>query len=141
MREAQGAPAPGEAPAKALATPYRTIGWVEQRRVMREAERLRAEAVRDALRGLWRGILRLGEAVRRSEQRRGSLQELLALDDHTLADIGLHRAELQAVARGLVRWEQVFVPRAADGGAGAEVMRLPERARPERPARELDTAA
>jgi uncharacterized protein YjiS (DUF1127 family) len=139
MREAQATPVPGEAPAKAQAVPYRMIEWGEQQRLLGEAERMRAAVMRDAFLGLKRAMARAIAAVRRREQRRGGLHELLALDDHTLADIGLHRAELQAVVQGLVRWEEVFVPRAE--GDAAEVVRLPERARPERPARELDTAA
>jgi uncharacterized protein YjiS (DUF1127 family) len=143
MREAQATPDPGEAPAKAQAVPYRMIEWGEQQRLLGEAERMRAAVMRAAFLRLKRAMAGAMAgaiaAVRRREQRRGGLHELLALDDHTLADIGLHRAELQAVVQGLVRWEEVFVPRA--GGNAAEVVRLPERARPERPARELDTAA
>jgi hypothetical protein len=40
-----------------------------------------------------------------------------------------------------VRWEQVFATRPGEGDARAEVVRLPERAPPERPARDLDVAA
>lgn len=70
---------------------------------------LRAQAVRQALRGLIRGILdavRQGaEALQRWHLRRVTYRELMALNDHLLHDIGLHRDQIPAAVEGLLRNE------------------------------------
>ncbi len=47
-------------------------------------------------------VRRAGDAVRAWHARRASIRELSALDDHTLADIGVPRTELSAVIYGLL---------------------------------------
>ncbi len=70
---------------------------------------LRAQAGRQALRGLIRGIVgavRQGaEALQRWHRRRVGYRELMALDDRLLHDIGLHRAQIPAAVDGLWRNE------------------------------------
>ncbi len=70
---------------------------------------LRAQAVRQALRGLIRGsvgAVRQGaEALRRWHLRRVTYRELMALDDRLLHDIGLRRDQIPAAVKGLLRNE------------------------------------
>ena len=70
---------------------------------------LRAQAVRQALRGLIRGsvgAVRQGaEALRRWHRRRVAYRALMALNDHLLHDIGLDRAQIPAAVDGLWRHE------------------------------------
>ncbi len=70
---------------------------------------LRAQTVRQALRGLIRGsvgAVRHGaETLRRWHRRRVAYRALMALNDHLLRDIGLHRAQIPAAVDGLWRNE------------------------------------
>ena len=70
---------------------------------------LRAQAVRQALRGLIRGSVRAvrhgAEALQHWHRRRVTYRELMALDDHLLHDIGLHRDQIPAAVEGLWRNE------------------------------------
>ncbi len=70
---------------------------------------LRAQAVRQALRDLIRGsvgAVRHGtETLQRWHRRRVAYGELMALNDHLLHDIGLHRAQIPAAVDGLWRHE------------------------------------
>ena len=70
---------------------------------------LRAQAVRQALRDLIRGIVgavRQGaEALQRWHRRRVTYRELMALDDRLLRDIGLRRDQIPAAVEGLWRNE------------------------------------
>ncbi len=69
----------------------------------------RAQAVRQALRGLIRGIVgavRHGaEALQRSHRRRVGYRELMALDDRLLRDIGLRRDQIPAAVEESL-WNQ-----------------------------------
>ncbi len=69
----------------------------------------RAQAVRQALGGLIRGIVgavRQGaEALQRWHRRRVTYRELMALDDRLLRDIGLRRDQIPAAVDGLWRHE------------------------------------
>ncbi len=69
----------------------------------------RAQAVRQALRGLIRGsvgAVRHGaEALQRWHRRRVGYRELMALDDRLLRDIGLRRDQIPAAVDGLWRHE------------------------------------
>ena len=40
-------------------------------------------------------------AMARRRQRQRALDELMALDDRSLADIGIHRSQIQAIVEGL----------------------------------------
>ncbi len=53
------------------------------------------------------GLSRWGRGRRPMAGRRGDLHALLSLDDRLLADIGLRRAEVQAVASGQVPLSQL----------------------------------
>jgi uncharacterized protein YjiS (DUF1127 family) len=70
---------------------------------------LHARTVRQAFRSLIRGIVggvRQGaEALQRWHLSRVTYRELMALDDHLLHDIGLHRDQIPAVFEGLGRNE------------------------------------
>ncbi len=70
---------------------------------------LHARTVRQALRGLIRGsvgAVRHGtETLQRWHRRRVAYGELMALNDHLLHDIGLHRAQIPAAVDGLWRHE------------------------------------
>ena len=70
---------------------------------------LHPQAVRQALRGLIRGIVgavRQGaEALQRWHRRRVTYRELMALNDRLLRDIGLRRDQIPAAVEGLLRNE------------------------------------
>lgn len=78
------------------------------------------------------------ERVRRARQR-ADLEVLLNLDDHTLADIGVTRSDVQGVLFGVLTWRQLGSQR-DERRASAEVVRL-ERSQPASAARGLDRAA
>ncbi len=75
----------------------------------RTGRALRAQAVRQALRGLIRGIVDAvqqgTEALQRWHRRRVTYRELLALNDHLLHDIGLHRDQIPAAVEESLRNE------------------------------------
>ncbi len=70
---------------------------------------LHLQAVRQALRGLIRGsvsAVRHGtETLQRWHRRRVAYRELMALNDHLLHDIGLHRAQIPAAVEESLRNE------------------------------------
>ncbi len=70
---------------------------------------LRAQAVRQALRRLVRGIVGIiaqgTETLRRWHRRQVAYRALMALNDHLLHDIGLDRAQIPAAVDGLWRHE------------------------------------
>ncbi len=70
---------------------------------------LHAQAVPQALSRLVRGIVGIiaqgAEALRRWYRRRVAYRALMALNDHLLHDIGLHRAQIPAAVDGLWRHE------------------------------------
>jgi uncharacterized protein YjiS (DUF1127 family) len=51
--------------------------------------------------------------VRHALRRRAELKALLALDDRTLADIGVRRAEVQGVLYGVLSWKELVAEREA----------------------------
>lgn len=103
-----------------------------------EAQRLRAEAMVDALIAIWNGVSRLvsplvrfgrwaaGRLARRQEIDR-IYAELSRMSDRDLADIGIARGDIPAVAEGTWRREpaDVVVLRPA---ADTEVVDLPRAA-------------
>ena len=90
------------------------------------ARRIRAEAVAKLVRT---GLASLKTfAVRykaRAEQRR-AMEELNALDDQMLRDIGLSRSEIPAAVAGLI--ERSFVGAVNENAVDAQVVRLAPRA-------------
>jgi uncharacterized protein YjiS (DUF1127 family) len=66
---------------------------------------LRAQALRRLVRGIVGIIAQGAEALRRSDRRRVGYRELMALDDRLLRDIGLHRDQIPAAVKGLLRNE------------------------------------
>lgn len=117
-----------------------TTGWHEVqgpvlvRRELR-AQWLRQQAVRAA--GHLRHWLERG---RRAQRRRADLNALLALDDHTLTDIGVRRSEVEGVLSGVLSWEQMASRRDERRSPPADVVRL-ERNQPSPARRDLDRAA
>ena len=81
-----------------------------ERRTTLETE-ARAEAVGEMWHGIFRFFRRLGEGIGRWRQRRATQVELAQLDDRTLADIGMARADLPAAtAMDLVDAPRVDAP-------------------------------
>ena len=81
--------------------------WVERQRALRRGRALHAEALSGALRRVARAVVSVigrGIAVplRRALRRRGDGLALLSMSDHMLADLGLMRADVQAMAYGVV---------------------------------------
>ncbi len=66
---------------------------------------LRAQALRRLVRGIVGIIAQGAEALRRGHRRRVAYRALMALNDHLLHDIGLHRAQIPAAVDGLWRHE------------------------------------
>ena len=116
-------------------------GWEHEQWVRREAARLRAEHAARLVRRSMSALARWLGPLWRRHQRNADLRQLLALDDRVLADIGLRRADLEALKHGVVPWEQVFEPRAPRGDAGGGVVRLARRGAAQPQPRDLDRAA
>lgn len=76
---------------------YRRPDWLAGRAIVRRAERLRSEWLARSLAGL-AGYVRDQwiEPLRRARRRSADLAMLMHLDDSTLDDIGLSRADLLA---------------------------------------------
>ncbi len=55
------------------------------------------------LRSLETGVSRLVEGFRAARRRRAAIDELSALSDHALKDIGLHRGEIRSVVHEMAR--------------------------------------
>ena len=70
--------------------------------LQREAARARGEALVAGLRAIGRMIAKLAAPLVRWRSYRVALAELNALDDRTLADIGIVRADIARVAAGMV---------------------------------------
>lgn len=86
--------------------------------IMVRARAERAAWLRGIIRGAAGGLARhlrdhVLEPARRARRRREDLKVLLALDDHTLDDIGLRRIDLQAARLGLVPVERAVARQAA----------------------------
>jgi len=70
--------------------------------LQREAARARGETIARALKAVGRVITKLAAPLVRWRNHRVALAELSALDDRTLADIGIARADITRVAAGMV---------------------------------------
>jgi uncharacterized protein YjiS (DUF1127 family) len=79
----------------------------------------------------WRGWL-MGHfaPVRDALRRRAELKALLALDDRTLADIGVRRAEVQGVLYGVLSWRELVAEREARRLTPASPVRLEQKQPP-----------
>ena len=106
-------------------------------RARRERARWLEGVIRSGLARL-RGT-RLGTWLAERE-RRAEVQDLLGLDDRTLADIGLRREELIAVRSGHTSFERLTAARAAPASTRPVALRRAPEGRPAVPA-ELDRAA
>jgi uncharacterized protein YjiS (DUF1127 family) len=82
-----------------------TVTPAELWAIERKARRERAIAVGNWISG---GFARLVNAIRAAHRRRLAIDELSALDNRMLADIGISRSEIRAVVTGA----SGFVPRA-----------------------------
>jgi uncharacterized protein YjiS (DUF1127 family) len=82
-----------------------TVTPAELWAIERKARRERAIAVGSWISG---GFARLVNAIRAAHRRRLAIDELSALDNRMLADIGISRSEIRAVVTGA----SGFVPRA-----------------------------
>jgi len=93
--------------------------WSEVERIEARARQARAQWLHQALSAMVAGLARhlrdhWIEPARRARQRRRDLKLLLGLDDHTLADIGLRRSDLDAVNLGRIPFEQVVAQKGAN---------------------------
>jgi uncharacterized protein YjiS (DUF1127 family) len=73
-------------------------------------------------------------------RRRAELRALLALDDRTLADIGVRRAEIQGVLYGVLSWNEMMAQRDERRLMPGTVVRL-ERSQPEAATPDIGKAA
>jgi uncharacterized protein YjiS (DUF1127 family) len=74
---------------------------------------VRASAGRFGWRDWLMGRLSWLEQARQALRRRAELKALLALDDRTLADIGVRRSEVQGVLYGVLSWKELAAEREA----------------------------
>lgn len=113
------------------------LDWHDLQDARAHGRQLQAEAVAGFLARIARAP---GFALRRLVRRRADRFALLSMNDHLLADIGLRRMDVQAIAYGVIPVEQVSAscertPRSA------EVTRLRARPAAQEPRPELDAAA
>jgi uncharacterized protein YjiS (DUF1127 family) len=104
---------------------FRSPEWHEVERAVLAGRRLRAKWMRQQAARLI-GHLKerwLGPA-RQAKRRRSELKALLALDDRTLADIGVRRAEVQGVLYGVLSWNQLVSERDDRRLLPANIVRL-----------------
>jgi uncharacterized protein YjiS (DUF1127 family) len=78
--------------------------------------------------------------VLQAVRRRAELRALLALDDRTLADIGVRRTEIQAVLYGVLSWNEMVAQREERRLMAPTIVRF-ERGQPQAVAPDLGKAA
>ena len=67
------------------------------------ARQARARAYRQVFAAVLRGVVALGEALRRRRVEAAAIRELRMLDDRLLRDMGISRADIRGVVKGMVR--------------------------------------
>ncbi len=78
------------------------MDYLSEIRVRAEAERLRAESLRNASKSAARWLASLINRIASKSAERRLVAELSQLDDRSLRDIGLDRVQLQNVAKRIV---------------------------------------
>ncbi len=102
----------GGVAASAAAARFRSPEWHEIQRAVLAGRQLRAEwRQQHAARLIGHVKERWLAPARKALRRRADLKALLALDDRTLADIGVRRAEVQGVLYGVLSWKELVSER------------------------------
>ena len=90
------------------------------------ARRIRAEAVAKLVRTGLANLKTLAAQYKARQQQRRAMEELNALDDQMLRDIGLSRSQIPAAVAGLM--ERPFAGAVNENNANGQVVRLAPRA-------------
>ncbi|MFC3677816.1 DUF1127 domain-containing protein [Ferrovibrio xuzhouensis] len=90
------------------------------------ARRIRAEAVAKLVRTGVANLKTLAVRFKARQQQRRAVEELNALDDQMLRDIGLSRSQIPAAVAGLI--ERPFAGAVNENAVDAQVIRLAPRA-------------
>lgn len=75
--------------------------WIDHTELNRRIAQARTEAMRNTFRGLAALFGRIKDAISEHRRYRAGVAELNALDNRTLDDIGINRADIPRVAAGL----------------------------------------
>lgn len=103
---------------------YRIPTFAERQRLLAEARMLQARCLEDGLRATGRAFRRLGAAFVAGQRRRALMGELSRLTDRDLRDMGLSRADFEAIADGRYAGStqtDAIAPRAAANAGPASV--------------------
>lgn len=115
-----------------MTTRYRTLKasadtvWnkpavIDYPRLSRRGRRLRSAAIFSAARALQHFVLeRVIDPLQRWREERAKYNELMALDDVTLKDIGVSRSDIRAIASG--NWETAALRQDGVGAARVELV-------------------
>jgi uncharacterized protein YjiS (DUF1127 family) len=82
--------------------PYMLLPWMTSNSINRNAPGRQAVAAVRSTAGVSVGLARRVERFREWRKRRAAIDELAALDDRWLKDIGLYRGEIEAAVDGLL---------------------------------------
>lgn len=104
----------------------RAWDWESQQRILGAARQARAEVLGRFLSRVWRGISAYLPRLRASAERR-QIDALAGLDDRLLADIGLDRADVQALRLGRIRLDDLGARRGRHEPPSAQILDLPPR--------------
>lgn len=100
--------------------------WESQQRILGAARQARAEVLGRFLSRVWRGISACLPRLRTPAERR-QIDALAGLDDRLLADIGLERADVQALRFGRIRLDDLTARRRGQAAPSAQILDLPPR--------------
>lgn len=103
-----------------------TWDWESQQRILGAARQARAEVLGRFLSRLWRGISAYLPRLQTPGGRR-QIEALASLDDRLLADIGLDRADVQALRFGQIRLDDLGASRNEQKAPSAQILDLPPR--------------